>query len=241
MSDRSYRRNPAPAWLRPITERLSPAIRNLVIIQALLFGLYIMASPLRPRLAAHLALGPLVASGELWQPVTSLFVHLDLWSFIFDLIGLWFVGATIERDLGRRRFLVMFFASGVLANVAIAAFIGLFQWNVVYSGCGDSVLALFVGLGVIYGRTQVRVFGSLALQARVLSAIFVGLSVLSALMQGAWPALAGTLIAVSLGYFLSGGKTRWILEFVSHVWPRRRSGLQVLDGGRGKSGKKYVN
>jgi membrane associated rhomboid family serine protease len=230
--------------MRPITERLSPAIRNLVIVQAVLFGLYIMASPLRPRLAEHLALGSRVAAGELWQPLTSLFVHLDLWSFVFDLIGLWFVGATIERVLGRRRFLVMFFASGLLANTAIAAFIGLLQWDMVYAGCGDSVLALFVGLGVIYGRTQVRVFGRLALQARALSAIFVGLSVLSSLMQGAWPALTGTLIAVAIGYFLSGGKTRWILDLMTHVRPRRRSSLQVLDGGRGKSGKsgkKYVN
>jgi membrane associated rhomboid family serine protease len=226
--------------MRPITERLSPAIRNLVIVQAVLFGLYIMANPLRPGLAAHLALGPLVAAGELWQPLTSLFMHLDLWSFIFDLIGLWFVGATIERALGRQRFLVVFFASGLLANIAIAGFIGLLHWDVTYAGCGDSVLALFVGLGVIYGRTQVRVFGRLALQARVLSAIFVGLSVLSALMQGAWPALTGTSIAVALGYFLSGGKTRSILDLVTQLRPRRRS-LHVLDGGRGKSGKKYVN
>ncbi len=65
MSDRSFGRNPAPAWMRPITERLSPTIRNLVIVEAVLFGLYIMAAPLRVPMTAHLALGPLVAAGRI--------------------------------------------------------------------------------------------------------------------------------------------------------------------------------
>ena len=53
----------------------------------------------------HLALGPAALLGrpvpELWQLVTSLFVHLEPWSFFFNMLGLWFVGATIERQLGR--------------------------------------------------------------------------------------------------------------------------------------------
>jgi membrane associated rhomboid family serine protease len=229
--------------MRPIAERLSPTIRNLVIAQSVLYGLYVMASPLRLSMEQHLALGPGVAKGELWQPLTALFVHREFLSFVFDLIGLWFVGATIERGLGRRRFLLMFFASGILSNVAIALLSGLYGWESMSAGCGDPVLALFVSLGVLYGPTQVRVFGQLVLQARILSAILVGMSVLTVLMSGAWPLLAGTLIAVAIGYFLSGGKTRWILDLVARVRPRRRA-LHVLDGGRGKSGKsgkKYVN
>ncbi len=227
--------------MRPITERLSPAIRNLVVAESVLYGLYIMAEPLRGPMTAHLALGPLVASGEWWQPATSLFVHLDLWSFIFDLIGLWFVGATVERSLGRRRFLLIFFGAGLAANV-VSALLGVaLRWNAVYGGCGDSVLALFVALGVLYGRTEVRVFGSLVLQARILSAILVGMSVLSALFQRAWPSLAGTLVAIALGYFLSGGRRGLIFAFLSGLRHGRRSGFEVLEGGRGKRGKKYVN
>src|SRR5450759_1019650 len=113
MPDRPSGRNPPPAWMRPFTERLSPAIRNIVLVQAAMFGLYIMAGGLRNPISDHLALGPAVALGELWQPATSLFVHVDAWSFIFDLIGLWFVGATIERAMGRLRFLLLFFGVGL--------------------------------------------------------------------------------------------------------------------------------
>src|ERR1039458_2456981 len=116
MSERSFGRSPAPAWMRPITQRLSPTIRNLVVVEAVLFGLYIMAAPLRVPMTERLALGPKVATGDYWQPATALFVRLDLWGFVFDLIGLWFVGATIERALGRRRFLLIFFGAGLAAN-----------------------------------------------------------------------------------------------------------------------------
>lgn len=224
--------------MRPIAERLSPAIRNLVIAQAVLFFLYIMATGLRIPITTHLALGPLVAAGEVWQPATSLFVHLEWWSFVFDLIGLWFVGATIEQVLGRRRFLVLFLGTGLLANVAVAVVMAALRWSGFYAGCGDAVLALFVALGVIYGRTQVRVLGPLVLQARVLTAILVGLSIVGAISQAAWPSLAGTLVAVCVGYFLSGGKWSAIAAWLGRFSRRRRSILGVLEGGRGK---KYVN
>ena len=231
--------------MRPIAERLSPAIRNLVVAQAILFFLYIMVAGLRIPIKLHLALGPLVAAGELWQPATSLFVHVEWWSFVFDLIGLWFVGATVEQALGRRRFLVLFLGTGILANVAVAFVMAALRWSGVYTGCGDAVLALFVALGVIYGPTQVRVLGPLVLQARVLAAILVGFSVVSALAQAAWPSLAGTLVSVCLGYFLAGGRWGALSGWLGRLRPkRRRSVLEVLEGGRGRSGrsgKKYVN
>lgn len=226
--------------MRPISERLSPTIRNLVVLLAVLFGLYVMAGPLRGPMSAHLALGPLVAAGELWQPATALFVHVDFLSFVFDLIGLWFVGATIERSMGRKRFLLIFFVAGLAANVTIAALLVVLRWPGIYAGCGDAVLALFVALGVIFDRTEVRVFGRLVLQARILTLVLIGMSVVSALMQAAWPSLGGTLVAVVLGYVLAGGKIGPLLGRVLHR--RRGRGFEVLEGGRGKrGGKSYVN
>jgi membrane associated rhomboid family serine protease len=237
-------RHPAPPWMRPITERLSPTIRTLVIIQAVLFGLFVMAPPLQEGMRAHLVLGPSVLSGELWQLVTSLFVSIDLWSFFFSMLGLWFAGASVERVLGRRRFLLLFFAAGIAANAVAAAFMALLGMPVMNPGSGESVLAIFVALGVIYGKAPLRVFGQLALQARYLAWIFVGMAILSSLLQGLWPLLAAVVFSQTLAYFLSGGK---VITIIALLWRLRRprSPLQVLEGGRAggraKGGKKYVN
>jgi len=50
-----------------------------------------------------------------------------------------------------------------------------------------------------------------------------------------------SLVAVGVGYLLSGGKTGPILNFLTRWTRPRRSVLEVLEGGRGKRGKKYVN
>src|SRR5258708_29704420 len=113
------RRAPAPAWTRPITERLTPTVKVLVVVQTVVYLFYALVRESRPLFEAHLALGPGMMHGEVWQPVTALFVHLNLLTFVFNLIGLWFVGAFIERTNGTRRFLTLFFTSGILAMVAM--------------------------------------------------------------------------------------------------------------------------
>src|SRR5205809_494316 len=93
------RRGTDPSWMRPITDRLSPVIKFLVISNALLFVYYLFARGSQDFIRLHLALSPRLLAGEIWQPVTSLFVHVDALNFCFNMLGLWFVGATIERHL----------------------------------------------------------------------------------------------------------------------------------------------
>ena len=156
------------------------------------------------------------------------------------MVGLWFVGATIERVFGRRRFLLLFLATGLAGNLLLAALIAL-GLPVVGEGCGDSVLALFVALGVAYGRTPIRVWGQLVLQARVLAWILIGMSVLSMLLQGAWPYLLSMLVAIGLAYLLAGGQLGPVRDFLRRLGGRRRTGLGVLEGGRSKRRKDYLN
>ena len=85
------RRRQRPAWTEPIVQRLTPAIKALVIVDALLFFLLLAlyGRPAGAALEAHLGLGPGFFRGELWQPLTALFVHFphSFLSFVFNLIG----------------------------------------------------------------------------------------------------------------------------------------------------------
>jgi rhomboid protease GluP len=172
--------------------------------------------------------------GEYWQPLTSMFVHLNALTFVFNLIGLWFVGAFIERTIGARRFLTLFFASGILAMVAM----GLVMRFKVYSlgeGCTYAVLALFVAFGRMYDRAPAQILGGLVMQARYLSLILVGFAVVVDLARGDWASLAATLVASAVGFVLAGGGFRDFLGLWRARRLRRR--YQVLDGGKPKGGK----
>jgi membrane associated rhomboid family serine protease len=172
--------------------------------------------------------------GEYWQPLTSMFVHLNALTLVFNLIGLWFVGAFIERTIGMRRFLVLFFTSGILAMVAM----GLVMRVKIYSlgeGCTYAVLALFVAFGRMYDRAPAQILPGMVMQARYLTLILVGFAFVVDLVRGDWPSLAATLVATAAGFALAGGGFG---DFIG-LWRARRlrRRYQVLDGGKPKVGK----
>jgi membrane associated rhomboid family serine protease len=229
--------------MRPITERLSQAIKVLVIANALVYAFYLFANnDWRAFLFEHLAISRRILAGELWQPLTALFVHSDFLNFFFNMLGLWFVGATIERQVGTRRFLTMFFLIGVVANLVIVG------WSVMThvwppaGGCGSAVIALYVAFGTIYDRTPSRVMGGLVLEARVMTAILMGFVVLMDLASRVWAYLFAHLVAMLMGYLMAGGRG----EGIKRLWgtaraKRVRRRYQVLEGGRRGSKPQDLN
>jgi len=61
-------------------------------------------------------LGPLVAQGDWWRLITSAFLHASLLHIAFNMYFLWFVGAPVEMALGRGRFLLVYFVSGLAGS-----------------------------------------------------------------------------------------------------------------------------
>src|SRR4051794_27490473 len=94
---RPRRRSQGPEWLRRITERMTAAVKVFVVADLLIYLFYVLAPNVRGFAETHMALGPGLFKGEVWQPVTSLFTHLSLLGFVFSVIGLWFVGSVIEQ------------------------------------------------------------------------------------------------------------------------------------------------
>lgn len=230
---RAPSRGPTPPWFRPVSERLSPTITALVVVNALTFALYAVVKPVRPVVDNHLALGPAaLAGGEVWQLITSMFVHLEPWSFFFGLIGLWFVGATIERQLGRQRFLLLFLASGILGNLAMAGLLILTRTGELFAGPHLGVLALFVAFGRIYDRTPARILGGLVLEARTLTLILIAFTLFSDILRGSVVALAGDVVALVSGYLLSGGRGAGFRELFTRFGSKSRRRFHVVEGGR---------
>ena len=232
---------PAPAWTRPITERLSPLIKTVVIAEALVFVFYVMVKAWRPFLLDHVAMGSGFLAGEIWQPVTALLLHTDVLNFVFSMLGLWFVGAAVERLIGPRRLVEILVIPGVLANLATALAGVAFNHPVMSAGIGDGVLALFVVMGRQYDRAPVSLLGGLTLEARRAAAILVGFSLVVTLAQGGFAQAVGILVASGAGYLLGGSSSllgaidRWRLKRI-----RRRLG--VIEGGRSRSDRpSYLN
>lgn len=60
-------------------------------------------------------------SGEWWRLFTSLFVHIETTHLIMNLVGLTLFGRHIERVLGTRPFVLLYFAPGLAGGILLIA------------------------------------------------------------------------------------------------------------------------
>ena len=234
------RRTPRSPWSQAIGERLTPTITAFVVVSAFVYAFYALLPSAQLPMLEHLAIGPRIWAGELWQPLTSLFLNTSLVSLILNVIGIWFAGALVERTQGTRRLLLLFLGAGVLANVVFALVSRASHGGGILPGPSLALLAVFVGIGRIYGRAQMQVIGSLFLQARTLALIFVLWGVLACLFDRQWAQLAATLTASAAGYLAAapgGFSELWAAMKVRRL--RRR--YRVIEGGAGRPPKKFMN
>lgn len=64
----------------------------------------------------------LVAFGEYWRLLTSMFLHADLLHLLFNMMMLHFIGRDIEHIFGKWRFLSIYFVGGLIGSVASYVF-----------------------------------------------------------------------------------------------------------------------
>jgi len=89
---------------------LPPVIKNLIIINVLLF---VATKWLLPSIAPYLMLyhwaSPLFKP---WQILTHQFMHADFAHLFFNMFTLWMIGSSIESRLGSQRFLIFYLTCG---------------------------------------------------------------------------------------------------------------------------------
>ncbi len=103
-----------------------PGVRRLIIATVAAYAAQVLAD----RLTGGLWTDWLSLSRDglrhaaLWQPVTYLFLHGNLWHLLLNMLGLFFFGPEVERRLGTRRFMALYGVCGVLAGLGWLAFSG---------------------------------------------------------------------------------------------------------------------
>lgn len=121
----------------------------------------------------YLAFFPGLALSYPWMFVTSIFLHASVAHLFFNMLALFFFGIYLEPMIGRRRFVALFFVSGVIGNIG-------------YMFTAPTPMTPAIGAsGAIYG-----VVGTLAALAP-LAIVFVGFLPMPMILAAAgWAFLA---------------------------------------------------
>jgi rhomboid protease GluP len=110
-------------------------------------GLLVQPGPVLQRGALIPAL---VAQGETWRLVSSVFLHSGIAHLGFNMLSLYFLGSFTEEAFGRGRFFALYLLSGISGGLAYLYFGGFNQPAVGASG------AIFGLLGGVLGYAMRR-------------------------------------------------------------------------------------
>ena len=171
------------------------------------FGAGIVQQP-----GSVLALGALipalVAEGEAWRLVTSVFLHSGFAHLALTMISLYFLGSFAEVQFGRWRFLALYFLSGIAGGLASLYFGSYTAPAVGASG------AIFGLLGGVFGYAIRQ--GTFSLQNPIISQLLF-LTAINLLLGATIPNVSNT---AHIGGLLGGLAYGWL--FAPTVYSQKK-------------------
>lgn len=118
---------------------------------------------------------------RLHELITASFVHLGIFSLVFDMWFFWFIGREMESLYGSRDFLAFYLASAVLttlAGVAVAAANPAFRGMPIFGSWGP-IVAVMTLFCLYYPKREILIFLILPVPMWLLLAIYIMMPLLS--------------------------------------------------------------
>jgi membrane associated rhomboid family serine protease len=168
-----------------------------------------------------------LSRGHLWQFLTFQFLHAGGWHFAFNMLGLYLFGRAVEESVGRRHFLLLYFASGVVGGVlqSILGFLFPNAFGLAVVGASAGVFGVIAAFAALDPDREILLFFVLPMRAKHFLWIAAGV----ALFYIVVPAEPGVAHGAHLGGMLAGvAYVRWIIQSAVslRMWqpfrPRRR-------------------
>ena len=194
---------------------MTPAVRQLLIANILVFAAEAL---FMSGLTAHFALWPVgqhrVAGFpggvgfEPWQLVTYSFLHAGLLHLVFNMFGLAMFGREIEIAVGRRRFVMLYFASVLAAGITQLVVVSWPPVGRPYPTVGASggVFGVLLAFAALHPRRTVAlIFPPIAMPAWVFVSLYAG----AELLQGVTGTASGVAHFAHLGGMAGAGLVLW--------------------------------
>ena len=145
-----------------------------------------LITSLFPRIQSILALNVIyvVKGHAFWQFLTYMFLHGSFSHVLFNMLGVLFFGIAIEKAIGSKEFLLLYFLSGILCGV-ISFVIYYFSgaYTVFLLGASGAIYALLLAYAVIFPRANIYIWGILPIPAPILIAVYAGIEIASQLFS----------------------------------------------------------
>lgn len=119
------------------------------------------------------AFRPALALYRPWTIITYMFLHGGLGHIFFNMLGLYFFGSRVEDRLGSKRFITLYFLSGITG--ALMSFAFAFYAGVI--GASGAIFGVMLAYAYFWPRDRIMIYGVLPVEARILVIIYAIMSI----------------------------------------------------------------
>lgn len=126
-----------------------------------------------------------------WQPISYMFIHSGMQHLFFNMLGLLFFGLSIEKTVGTKEFLLIYFFTGIMSglfSVFAYFFYGKYLINLgVYPtiylvnlvGASGAIYGVLFSYAVIFPRNRIFIWGLIPVPAPILVLAYAVIEFLS--------------------------------------------------------------
>ncbi|MGH7669413.1 MAG: rhomboid family intramembrane serine protease [Gemmatimonadaceae bacterium] len=150
---------------------MTPWVKRLIAANAIVFFLQMTV----PGLTNEFAFYPALALSRPWTIVTYMFLHGGWLHILFNMIVLFFFGPRVESRLGSKRFITLYFLSGV-AGAGLSFFLAP---DAAIIGASAAVFGVETAFAKYWPRELIYIWGVIPIPAFLLIALTVGYSLWS--------------------------------------------------------------
>ncbi len=185
----------------PFAGHLTPWVRRLLAVN---FGVWlVMALGILPARLAGDLFGFSVATvlTRPWSPLTYMFVHGGFMHVLFNMVGVFFFGPPLEREMGGTAFIRYYLICGVGAALTAVLLVGLIGTPLVV-GASGAVFGVMLAFAWKWPDAPIYIWGLLPVKAKWMVGV-LGLGALWATMQAGrgggvahWAHLGGLVTGV---------------------------------------------
>lgn len=135
---------------------------KIVILNVICFIVFEAALIMNPNLLDYFALKPanIFQGMMVWTLFTTMFLHANIGHLFVNMVSLFFVGNFVERLIGKKRLVIFYLLSGLVASIFFVLLSLIFksEYNIYAVGASGAIFALASLLMVLTPRLKVLVF-----------------------------------------------------------------------------------
>jgi len=174
--------------MRMVFPKITPVVKWLLIINVAVFVASVIIRPLGNFFFTSFSVFPATVglSLQLWRLITYQFLHGGVGHILFNMLGLFFLGPTLERNWGSKRFLIFYLSCGAAGGLFYTLLVAVnFLPAIPMVGASGAILGMLAACAILFPHFSIFIFPfPVAIPIRVAAIAFTAIYLLAVITRG---------------------------------------------------------